>query len=387
MEKIKYPPYIEGILPAFQKDKNNSNITISVPFSHNPAIGFNDYKGFCLRIRYAYNDSKIDEKLEDIFSDNYTDNIVTFTIPISNKLKIGQFYKLQIAYADKDNKAGVYSTVGVAKFAQAGPAAIQGFQSGSINQNLKIFRGFYTVPDEDMYEKEYSYQFSLYNINNELLYTSGELMHNNNLEYDEWYFNRDLEESETFLLVYKVKTLNGLSVSSDIYKVVENQLLTSNYIITVIPELDYENGCINIRLKTTEDVFGQFSISRASEDSEYKEWLELKRFILPLENNNKIIFTDFLIEQGKSYEYSIQQRNNNGLLSERSISDPIKSDFEHMFLYDGSRQLKIKYNPKVSTFKDTVLESKTDTIGGTYPYIFRNKAVQYKEFALSGLLS
>jgi hypothetical protein len=35
-----------------------------------------------------------------------------------------------------------------------------------------------------------------------------------------------------------------------------------------------------------------------------------------------------------------------------------------MFLYDGERQLKIKFNPKVSSFKITTLESKTDSIGG-----------------------
>nr|DAI51090.1 MAG TPA: hypothetical protein [Caudoviricetes sp.] len=29
-----------------------------------------------------------------------------------------------------------------------------------------------------------------------------------------------------------------------------------------------------------------------------------------------------------------------------------------MFLYDGEKQLKVKYNPKVSSFKDTILESK-----------------------------
>jgi hypothetical protein len=49
--------------------------------------------------------------------------------------------------------------------------------------------------------------------------------------------------------------------------------------------------------------------------------------------------------------------------------------------------LKISFNPKVSSFKRTLLEQKVDTIGSKYPFIFRNGAVDYKEFPISGLLS
>jgi hypothetical protein len=58
-----------------------------------------------------------------------------------------------------------------------------------------------------------------------------------------------------------------------------------------------------------------------------------------------------------------------------------------MYLFDGIRQLKIKFNPKVSTFKNTIFETKTDTIGSKYPFILRNPTVKYKEFNLSGLIS
>jgi hypothetical protein len=47
----------------------------------------------------------------------------------------------------------------------------------------------------------------------------------------------------------------------------------------------------------------------------------------------------------------------------------------------------VRFNPKVTSFKNTVLESKLDTIGGQYPFIFRNGDVKYKEFPISGLIS
>jgi hypothetical protein len=65
----------------------------------------------------------------------------------------------------------------------------------------------------------------------------------------------------------------------------------------------------------------------------------------------------------------------------------ITADFEDMFLTDKNRQLKIRFNPKVSSYKPTILESKIDTLGSKYPFIFRNGNVNYKEFPISGLLS
>jgi len=58
-----------------------------------------------------------------------------------------------------------------------------------------------------------------------------------------------------------------------------------------------------------------------------------------------------------------------------------------MFIFDGTRQLKVKFNPKVSSFKANIQEQKTDTIGSKFPYFFRNGKVNYKEFPIAGLLS
>jgi hypothetical protein len=71
----------------------------------------------------------------------------------------------------------------------------------------------------------------------------------------------------------------------------------------------------------------------------------------------------------------------------KSIEKSVVADFEDMFLFDGERQLKIRFNPKVTSFKTNILESKVDTLGGKYPFVFRNGNVYYKEFPVSGLIS
>lgn len=60
---------------------------------------------------------------------------------------------------------------------------------------------------------------------------------------------------------------------------------------------------------------------------------------------------------------------------------------DSMILSDGDKILPITYNPKVSSFKTNILESKIDTLSGGYPIFVRNGNMSYKEFPLSGLLT
>lgn len=108
------------------------------------------------------------------------------------------------------------------------------------------------------------------------------------------------------------------------------------------------------------------------------------------------------VEHGQTYQYFVKQYNSiTGVYSSRlnltrvlndttqhyDVTTKITATFEDAFLYDGDRQLRIRFNPKVSTFKTDVLESKQDTLGGRTPHFYRNGNVYYKEFPISGLIS
>jgi hypothetical protein len=126
------------------------------------------------------------------------------------------------------------------------------------------------------------------------------------------------------------------------------------------------------------------------------------------------ITRDNTIDFGESYQYgyfvpgtyTIMDEDENGntivdvsentlytwestqIVSGKTITyNNLTAEFEDTFLSDPERQLCIRFNPKVSSFKNTILESKTDTLGGTYPHFFRNGSVKYKEIPLSGLIS
>jgi hypothetical protein len=58
-----------------------------------------------------------------------------------------------------------------------------------------------------------------------------------------------------------------------------------------------------------------------------------------------------------------------------------------MFLSDGQKILCIKFNPKVSSLKNAIQETKTDTLDSKYPVFFKNGILKYKELPISGLIS
>ena len=62
-------------------------------------------------------------------------------------------------------------------------------------------------------------------------------------------------------------------------------------------------------------------------------------------------------------------------------------DFEDVFINSQCRQLKLRYDSRITSYKRTVLENKVETIGSRYPFIRRNSATNYKQFSLNGLIT
>lgn len=437
-EKL-YPPQINGTLPAFYKNYNPdtglcTGAEITIPYSMNQSVSEKGFDGFVLKMKTVQTGTYL---FSPIYSYTYDveNNTVSFFIEpaYAEKINEGQYYKVQLAYfvnqshfaidlrtgeeIEVKEKSkfinGYFSTVGVIKCISKPSVSIKGFYTDSVNLFQNEIYGLYSVENtKDPTETVYSYNFKFYDENNELYWDSGEIIHDSstNAEYgtstDILTLNNFVSDNKVYSLVYQITTINGYVGSSPRYKVTSDDLLPPTKQLTITASGNYEDGYVKIgfygltELKTfnkgtdkeyTKEVeqpyFGQYLLSRASEDSNFTEWLELKRFRLENSCPSTVSFNDFSIKQGTKYIYSIQQYNMWGLYSSRILSDYVSVDFEDMYLYDGERSLKIKFNPKVSSFKTTLLEQKVDTIGNKYPFIFRNGNVKYKEFPISGLIS
>ena len=374
---------------------------MAVPFSMNKTVGVHQVQAFRLRIKTTTTDILYGEINSVNWNPSETNLVVNFIVPdsILRKLIIGNFYKVQLAYVDKDSIVGYYSTIGIVKYTAKPRVEISGFVNTSTNIHRTEYIGIYHSVN-DPSEKAYQYKFTLYNNSDEELESSGWLLHNSyeDTELDEssdyYTVKYALEENVTYRLQYSVMTNNNLEVASPRYLVMQSNSIDPEIKASLEAILDYDNGCINLKLVGHKGPNGEeyaasgaFLLTRASSVDNYSTWLSVSQFRLTGELPSQFLFRDHTIESGATYRYSLQQFNDAGIYSNRILAPDVKAQFEDIFLFDGDRQLKVRFNPKVTSFKTVLLETKKNTIGNKYPFIFRNGAVAYKEFPISGLLS
>ena len=401
-----YPPNIEGTIPAFYLDEGTT-ATIVVPFSMNRAVGKSEVYGFSLKIKYV--DGSIIDTYQVfnsnvVLSDSSEYNIaegssydleksleVFFSVP-SNLFNVGQYYKIQLAYINSENQVGYYSTIGVIKCTRRPTVEIAGL-TGEVNPHTYEYVGVYSQYKKDPTEKVYSSRFLLTDADGVTIKDTGYMLHNtteDELPYESretFRWARDLDPNSVYYITYYVKTMNGLECSSNRYRLCQLRLVGSEVDIKLNANLDYENGYIGLSFECDEPIIsGTFLISRACSKDDY-QWNELKRFDVQSLVPKEWSLRDCTIEQGYTYRYSLQQYNAYDIYSERVLSQDVFADFEHAFLYDGIRQFKIKFDPKITNFKNNILENKIDTIGNKYPFILRNGNINYKSFDIQGLIS
>jgi hypothetical protein len=396
-----YPPVLEGALPAFYGTE-----FISVPFSMNRAVGASEVAGFYLKIKTVsgtYIDTLYTEEfdaLDEMYAKFDISNVVA-------KFNVGQYYKVQLAYVSSHGETGYYSTVGVTKYTTEPTVSIENFAFGQINQHNYSYVGVYSQEkyinpltgleeNRDTTEKLFSSRFIIYDGDGTIFADSGDIIHktqndsNSYIAHETYLFSQDLAMNKTYYVKYIVKTTNGLEISSPKYRVIQRRSVSPDIDVQLKSSLDYDNGQIKLSIINNPEknpiISGAFLLSRASSKNGFV-WEEFKRFDVQSMIPEEWGATDCTIEQGVTYKYSMQQYNENGVYSDRIISNSTFADFEDAFLYDGEKQLRIRYNPKVSSIKNNIQETKVDTIGSQHPFIVRNGNVNYKDFPISGLIS
>ena len=391
------PPILDSIIGA------QAGEYLKIPFQMNRSVAAVEVVTMVAIIKSVQTNTIIMDGIKASSNIYYKNNSWWVDFNIGSALTIGQHYKVQLAYANGDvdsPNVGFYSSVATFKYTALPEILIQGLDDQTININTYEYTGAY-INEKDKSEKVYSYWFNIYKLGNETLNaSSGELLHNSSTDKesdrstDTW--TTRLGDSNDYLIEYFVKTINGLEVSSPKYRIANNQTVESNILkyydfnainvndgayveLSLTPKANTENKMLN----------GQFVLLRASDDDDYKSWYQLTEFILADWDSSvkKYLCRDYCVAQGTTYIYALQAFNVQGIYSKKYEANPVAVDFEDMYLSDGDRQLRIRYNPKVTSFKNTILEAKMDTIGGKYPFFFRNGNVKYKEFPISGLIS
>lgn len=372
----------------------------------NRAVSNNQVKGIQVKIKTLQSSTVLLTQTADIKVLNGNNSSATFNIDngfgAAAILKSKQYYKFQIAYIHQDNTVGNYSTVAIGKCTSQPSIEIENLSLGSINYHTFSYSGIYQ--NEDSTETVATYRFDLLNSNKETYFTTGDIVHRADNDSDIGCsinicnISQDLND-ELYYLRYTVTTINGIVCQTPDYALKKSLNISmdiANPILSAIP--NRENGYIALSLNANppeQNIAGNFKIFRADETNNYLNWQECYSFSLNDSNLQRDEFwKDYTIEHEKKYKYSIVQFYET-LQSERVKSnterdadgEPVSISFDDIFLFDGERQISIKFNPKVASFKNNNIESKIETIGKQHPFIFRNSNISYKEFPISGLIS
>lgn len=372
------PPILEGIIPAMVKPNGASQPTsLKIPYVMNRSVGFTDVEAMMVKIKTI---GGID--LEEItVTNDGTDHFTTDEVYIANlntqKLNVQQYYKIQLAYKQAiTHDIGYYSSVGIIKYA-AQPTIVCEQES---NKGEYYFTGKYIPNETDKTEKFYSSHFVLYEDNVPIEATEEKLHTNPDVDYENYEIYQELDFTNHSYKVEFVATSVNRYTGAALVNVVPQVLDTFPTETQLVATNNYENGYV--QLTTTGATLSSdytYTIWRKANNSEDWEKLSII-FVQP--------YQDFTVEHGITYTYAIQGiPTGEGNATEKLSASPLAARFEDMILGDKDKHLRIQFNPKINSFKRTILESKIDTIGGKYPMIMRNGNVDYQEIGMGGLIS
>lgn len=407
-----YPPNMAGTLPSFHTSFDGATTQLVVPFSMNMSVSALEVKGLRIRIKETATDTTLAQIDTTIWGENEGQLTATFTLgeSIVRKMVVGNHYKIQIAYMGMNDAGtayiyGYYSTPAIVKYTAKPQVKLVGLQDLIANiVNSQQFIGSYYNSDSS--EKVYQYKFILSSITGEILEDSDWLLHNSyndtslNGSTDTYTVKYYMFPNRLYRIQYLVMTNNGLEASSVTYQVIQGTAEGADLEFNLRADLDYDNGRVKVFIPNPEQypneryimglengiLAGTFVFTRASASSNYQQWEILANFTYQ-SSYEEFIYWDYTVAAGEKYQYALQKYNAAGVFSQRRTSNKIAVSFEDIFLFDGTRQLKVRYNPKVTSFKEVVSDTKKTTLGSKFPFILRNGIVNYKEFPVGGLLS
>lgn len=427
---IVYAPVLAATLPACTPK------TLIIPFTHNPAVSIDEVKRFYIVFK-DINTSKVIHKFS-AGSTKAADFIkagqITYTDTNElSKITPNTSYKVQLAYVGEGQTEDTYrySTAGIIRCVNY-PSAFfisknkqTTFEDAEDNKlsgniNTRLFTGVYNTATTS--EVVYEYRFFLRQ-GGKNIETTGWLLHNSLNDqlrkvggkyyktcFDYFEIQSDLTENSAYSIYYEVRTVNSLQIhisSSFTASALNNDEV---YRITIgqTPEAR-ENGYLDIQLDcvynwegkeyavNTDAAFkklskrlGDFVLRRCDSTTNFKRWDNLINFTITTNTtwDKNLHWIDSTIESGITYKYALSRLiDNKTVVSSWQESNKFTPYFEHMFLADNEKQLCLRFNPQVSSIKRVTQESKLDTIGGKYPFFFKNGDMYYTEIPISGLVT
>lgn len=420
-----FPPSVPAIYPAVAiEDLQKFNIT----FNLGSLNDIKNIKHIQIKITKQTNGQSIYNNLDGVIYMSWQDNMVknsyTQDCEISldfNKYEIafssGELYRIQLRFGSSELWEGDNTNFSNWKSAQITNQAFSDWSSVSIvkainKPELEVLNYKSSIHKEstetvetlnapkfigqvlftnNSREGQSKYRFKLFQ-EDKLIEDSGWLSHVGG--NDSYVFVYSLENRQRYRVEYLIESTNGYigSTSQEFYAIQDllEPIKNIDIIVDDSSEFALENGCFRIILNSNNNlIVGNYVITRTDSHSDYTKWEDVKFLEFFQESlGNREVYVDYTVEYGVGYKYAISAVNALGLRTSNKIDSekPHFSYFNSCYLFN-QKQLPLRFDVQISSFKKTVLAQKQDTLGSKYPVINRNGQSYYAEFPFNGLIS
>ena len=210
----------------------------------------------------------------------------------------------------------------------------------------------------------------------------------------------ELKDGQNYKLYFQIETKNGYT-DSTLYSFTQTLTAIDSLEGTLSTIINEEEGYIKITFNSEQNYGGNLALRRSDSEHEFKNWTDLKNFTPEDGQNPSFVYYDFTAESGIFYKYLIQKRDARGRRGVPRYDQTqgrevgTMGEWEHAFLLETTgngdavkaKQLKLKYDFQISSYKTNISESKVDTIGSKYPFIRRNGNMYYRSFPCTGTIT
>lgn len=427
-----YPALIETYMPAFLIDSGDTEKDIcKVYFSISQYNSFSRIANAQVSVRNQNTNLSVLNRsqypCEVMVTNIYVDDAVTtdakYYVKIrktdmeNNNFKVDEYYKVQIRFTDVDaepismtppQSIDSWLVNNLDHFSEwSSICLVRGISKPSLElldwdsaqtreidwsvQNTQI-NGSLTFADENENETLKSYRIKLYGTDDNLLTDSGDIFTSNynNVNTISYTFKYNFKVDTSYYYTLEYTTQNLYSeISTYNFKMIQGN--TQSYNLLLTGYIRPEDGNIDIQVRRSTDqtpVSGNIVIRRSSSKENFTIWEDIHTESILNVQEVDITWSDFTVESGVWYSYCAQvvlPDGTRGKITE--IAKPVMIVLDDIFLTTAERQLKVKFNPSLSSIKRNINETRTDTIGSQFPFIKRNGDMNYVSFPIGGLIS
>ena len=442
-----YPPIVASSMPAF--NINDGKVRVYYTLSTYNVAKIDDISSVQVSVRrqssnvnVLKNDSEITEKSFGLQGD-IDKALNRYYIEISNDdlkekepFQVDALYKVQLRFCSSNSSSNAsyytanisnyseWSTVCIIKPIQVPIFYIDDFYIGQLPREQDTYNFYNTLADfVGIYKQDKSSQLlkswrlrlldesyttqNIIDINQHVLSDSGWVLNsarnynlNNNSTVLACSLPYEMEDDTSYKLLFEIQTKNGYE-GSFLYTFTCNDQNVNPLSGTLNTYINEEEGYIKLNFTSNQIEMKNLVIRRTDDKSNFLKWEDLK--YLEVHDNTEYNFTyyDFTVQSGTLYRYLVQKVDARGRRgtpvydSSKAANTGVMGEWQHAFLLEstgngkleGTKQLKLKFDFQISSYKTNVSESKTDTIGSKYPFIRRNGNMYYRSFPVTGTIT